>query len=82
MIMNVSLHDAKTHLSRLIEAVEAGEEVLISRHKKPVARLVATGGSHRVRIGVLSKHHFRMGDGFDAREAGEAFGDLFGVESR
>lgn len=36
----VSVHEAKTHLSRLIEQVLAGEEVVISRNKQPVVRLV------------------------------------------
>lgn len=36
----VSVHEAKTHLSRLIERVLAGEEVVISRNKEPVVRLV------------------------------------------
>lgn len=36
----VSVHEAKTHLSRLIERVLAGEEIVISRNKEPVVRLV------------------------------------------
>jgi prevent-host-death family protein len=36
----VNIHDAKTHLSRLVERVEAGEEIVIARGGKPVARLV------------------------------------------
>lgn len=39
----VSVHEAKTHLSRLIEKVLAGEEVVISRNKEPVVRLVREG---------------------------------------
>lgn len=39
----VSVHEAKTHLSRLIEQVLAGEEVIISRNKEPVVRLVREG---------------------------------------
>jgi prevent-host-death family protein len=35
----VGILEAKTHLSRLIEQVEKGEEVVITRHGKPVARL-------------------------------------------
>jgi prevent-host-death family protein len=35
----VGILEAKTHLSRLIERVEKGEEVVITRHGKPVARL-------------------------------------------
>jgi prevent-host-death family protein len=36
----VNVHEAKTHLSRLLSRVEAGEEILISRAGQPVARLV------------------------------------------
>ena len=36
----VSIHEAKTHLSRLIEAVRAGEEIVIAKGSMPVARLV------------------------------------------
>jgi prevent-host-death family protein len=36
----VTIHAAKTHLSRLIEEVAAGEQVIIARGKEPVARLV------------------------------------------
>ena len=36
----VNVHEAKTHLSRLLAQVEAGEEVTIARNGKPVARLV------------------------------------------
>jgi len=35
-----SIHAAKTHLSRLVERAEAGEEIVIARGKTPVARLV------------------------------------------
>jgi prevent-host-death family protein len=37
----VNMHEAKTHLSRLVERVQAGEEVVIARAGRPVARLVA-----------------------------------------
>ncbi len=36
----INIHEAKTQLSKLIEAVEAGEEVIIARAGRPVARLV------------------------------------------
>ncbi len=38
--MDVSVYEAKTHLSRLIGDVESGREVTITRHGRPVARLV------------------------------------------
>jgi prevent-host-death family protein len=37
----VGLFEAKTHLSELVARVERGEEVIITRHNRPVARLVA-----------------------------------------
>lgn len=36
----VNVHEAKTHLSRLLQRVEAGEEIMIARDGTPVARLV------------------------------------------
>jgi prevent-host-death family protein len=40
MTRTVNVHEAKTHLSRLLEAVERGEDVVIARAGKPIARLV------------------------------------------
>jgi len=40
-VTTINLHEAKTHLSRLVDQVAAGEEILIARAGKPVARLVA-----------------------------------------
>ncbi|MGB7685179.1 MAG: type II toxin-antitoxin system prevent-host-death family antitoxin [Solirubrobacterales bacterium] len=36
----VNMHEAKTHLSKLVERVESGEEIVISRAGKPAAKLV------------------------------------------
>jgi prevent-host-death family protein len=36
----MNIHEAKTHFSRLVQRVEAGEEILIARAGRPVARLV------------------------------------------
>ncbi len=36
----VNIHDAKTHLSRLLEEVMGGEEIIIAKAGKPIARLV------------------------------------------
>ncbi len=38
--MQVTIHAAKTHLSKLIEAALAGEEVVIAKGKRPVVRIV------------------------------------------
>jgi prevent-host-death family protein len=45
-----NIHEAKTHLSRLLEAVAAGEEILIARAGKPVARLVPVAGAGQPRV--------------------------------
>jgi prevent-host-death family protein len=36
----VNIHDAKTHLSRLVEEVAAGEEIIIAKAGKPIAKLI------------------------------------------
>jgi prevent-host-death family protein len=39
-VTEVNIHEAKTHLSRLLEKVQQGEDVVIAKSGKPVARLV------------------------------------------
>lgn len=39
MASTVNMHDAKTHLSRLVERVQAGETIVIARAGRPVAEL-------------------------------------------
>ena len=39
-MITVGAFDAKTHLSMLLDRVAAGEEVVITRHGKPVARMI------------------------------------------
>jgi len=48
-MQTVSVHAAKTHLSRLIKAAEAGSEVVIARGKTPVVRLVPVASPPTVR---------------------------------
>ncbi len=48
--MKVTIHQAKTQLSKLIAAVERGEEVIIARRDKPVARLVAELPARKKRV--------------------------------
>jgi prevent-host-death family protein len=40
-VVPVNIHEAKTHLSRLVDRAAAGEEIVIARAGKPVAKLVA-----------------------------------------
>jgi len=60
----VNMHEAKTKLSRLIDEVEHGEEVIIARHNRPVARLVMI--SHCARKPGSMKGEIRMADDFNA----------------
>ena len=51
---SVNIHEAKTHLSRLIERVEAGEEFIIAKAGRPAARLVPIEGPRKpVKTGGL-----------------------------
>lgn len=50
--MQVTIHTAKTNLSKLIEAARAGEEVVIAKGRIPVARIVAIPQT-RFAIGLL-----------------------------
>jgi prevent-host-death family protein len=52
---HVGLLEAKTHLSGLIAQVELEEEVLISRHGKPVAKLVSVEASRRPAPDIASR---------------------------
>ena len=64
----VNIHAAKTHLSRLLDAVADGEEILIARAGRPVARLVPLQGAvvpQRRQLGRLAGQ-FTVPDDFDA----------------
>ena len=72
--MNIS--QAKTHLSRLVEEAAGGEEIVIVKHDRPVARLVALETSTRPRKPGGWEGKVRMTDDFDAplpKELEDAF---------
>lgn len=60
----VSVHEAKTHLSRLIEKVLAGEEVVISRNREPVVRLVREAPPAKKPLLGALKGKIRFDDSF------------------
>jgi prevent-host-death family protein len=60
----ISVHEAKTHLSRLLQQVEAGDEVVIARGGEPVARLVPIGPKRPRRPGRL-KGSVKISKDFD-----------------
>lgn len=78
--MEVTIYEGKTNFSKLVEKAEHGEEIIIKRRNKPVARLVALPKKKQpIRLGLLSHRPFRLNEDLDADELGEEFGDLFGV---
>ena len=62
----VNIHEAKTHLSRLLLRVSAGEEVVIARDGVPIARLVAYISERADRIPGIDSDHVHIRDDFDA----------------
>ena len=71
----VNIHEAKTHLSKLLEKVAAGEEVIIAKAGKPVARLVPVlGESSRV---ILGSERGRVFISDDFNEPDPEFEKLF-----
>ena len=64
-LMTLTVHEAKTHLSKLLERVERGEEVVICRAGEPVARLLPARPSGRV-LGA-DKGRIVIASDFDAR---------------
>lgn len=61
----VNVQEAKTSLSRLLSMVEAGEEVIIARYGKPVARLVRAGPPAPVRTPGTWRDSLRISDDFN-----------------
>ena len=64
----VNIHEAKTHLSRLLEAVEEGGEVVIARAGQPVATLSPYKAARRTILppGSLAGQGWQMAEDFDA----------------
>jgi prevent-host-death family protein len=61
----VGVHEAKTHLSRLLRRVAMGEEIVIARGGRPVARLVPIEGPVRRELG-RDRGVVRIAEDFDA----------------
>ena len=62
--MNVSLHGAKTQLSKLLDLVEDGEQIVIERHGRPVAQLVPVRSRRVSALGAM-RGQFTMAEGWE-----------------
>lgn len=73
--MQVNIHEAKTHLSRLVDRAAAGEDIVIARAGRPVARLVRFEPPREARRLGIWRGQVRIGPDFDAVD--DALADLF-----
>jgi antitoxin (DNA-binding transcriptional repressor) of toxin-antitoxin stability system len=64
-VKSVNVHEAKTHFSKLLARVERGEEIVIARAGRPVAKLVRNVGEPGRRPFGLYKGLIKMSDDFD-----------------
>ncbi len=78
MVNVVNIHEAKTHLSRIVDEVAAGAEVIIAKAGKPMARLSPLGGvPRRKKLGLL-KGKIKVPDDFNAPLPEEVIADFEG----
>ena len=64
--MEVNIHEAKTHLSRLLRRVAEGEEITIARAGVPVAKVIAVGSPKGLRPLGAMEGKFHVPEDFDA----------------
>ena len=62
----INVHEAKTHLSRLLERVRQGEEIVIAKSGEPVARLVGIREQPERRMPGSAKGTLWVSEDFDA----------------
>lgn len=65
--VTINIHEAKTHFSKLLARVSAGEEIVIAKAGKPIARLVPIGPEvAKKRVPGIDKGKIWMSKDFDA----------------
>ena len=79
--MEVNIHEAKTHLSRLLQRVAAGEEVTIARAGVPVARLVPVEPKkQKIRPLGMDRGRVWLADDFNAPLPDDLLKEFYGGE--
>lgn len=66
MVRQVNIHEARTHLSQLVEDAARGEEIIIAKAGKPMARLVGVNVDPSPRTPGSLKGKIWIADDFDA----------------
>lgn len=77
----VNIHQAKTHLSRLVEDAAKGEEIIIAKAGRPMARLVPVASTERriPKLGTM-RDKIWVADDWDSLETNEAIWEDFWKE--
>ncbi len=78
--MEVNIHEAKTHLSRLLQRVAEGEEVIIARAGQPVARLVRIQAQRTTRPLGMYRDSVVVPDDFNDPLPPELLAQFLGTE--
>ena len=78
--MEVNIHEAKTHLSRLLQKVAGGEEVIIARAGVPVAKLVPVKSGSKTRPLGFARGEVWVADDFDAPLPDHILAEFYGGE--
>ena len=65
-MLTINIHEAKTHLSRFVEQAAAGEEIIIAKAGKPIAKLVSLQSMPSCRNLGMFKGQLNVPDDFDA----------------
>jgi prevent-host-death family protein len=74
----INIHEAKTHLSRIVDEVAAGSEVIIAKAGKPMARLMPLSGVPRAKKLGLLKGKIKVPDDFNAALSEDVIADFEG----
>jgi prevent-host-death family protein len=69
--MQVAVAEAKAQFAELIRRAEAGEEITVTRHGRPVARIIAAAPGQRVALIGAMQGQFTVPDDFDDMDAEE-----------
>ena len=79
---SINIHEAKTHLSRFVEEAASGQEIVIARAGKPVARLVALeASSSKTRELGLGRGQFNIPADFDRRDEAAVEAMFYGARA-
>ena len=76
--MEVNIHQAKTHLSRLLQRVANGEEIIIARAGEPIARLVRIQPERKIRPLGMDRGSVEVAEDFDAPLPAELMAQFLG----